>query len=70
MGNNEAIQWTITGIIVLAALLWAFFRLTRSGKKKNSCDCGSCASSHSCKAKEIIDAQKRGNCHDGKSARN
>lgn len=82
MAQNELIQWTAVALIVLGAIIWAAVKVAKIGKNKDK-GCSCCSSSEECKAKEIRDAirdrnchgdyekvRKRGNCHDGQSARN
>lgn len=72
MDKNEVIQWSIVGLIVLAALVWALIRIVNIGKgKSDSGDCNCCGSASDCKAKELKDEiRKRRDCRDGRSARN
>lgn len=78
MERNEIIQWTVVGIILLCALVWASLKVASIGKKKNNgCECGCCESSD-CKLRELKGRshpatsrkQKHGNCRDGLSDRN
>ena len=75
MSGNEAVQWSIVGLIVLAALVWITVKAIQMGRRKgdgNTCSC--CSDATDCKArelKEMANSRRRPeNCRDGQSARN
>lgn len=76
MTNNEVWQWSIVGLLILGAIVWAAIkalRLTKHGK--SDAGCGSCDNSSSCKARELKDfsnvrSSQSQNCRDGQSAKN
>ena len=72
MEKNEIIQWSVVGIIILLALLWAALRILRLNKyKKDTGGCSCCSESASCKLKDLkSEISKTESCHDGQSARN
>lgn len=74
MTQNEILQWTIAGVIVLIAILWAAIKILQMARSKNSGNsCSCCGESSDCKAKElkqIIEKNQCGRHHDGQSARN
>lgn len=47
MSSNEIIQYTLTGICILGAIVWAAVRLIRTGKRKGG-GCYGCPLTDSC----------------------
>ena len=37
---SDAVQYTIVGVIILAAIVWAIVKITRISKNKGSACCG------------------------------
>ena len=67
MTQNEIIQYTIVGIIVVAAIVWIFVKSIRRRKSGGSC-CG-CALADSCRRPDKLPQarQKKDSDHDKKS---
>ena len=73
MERNELIQWSVVGVIVLLALVWAAVKIFRVSGSKNSGGCSCCSDANQCKAKDLKDEilrRQSENCHGGRSARN
>ena len=66
MGNegelkaDMIIQYSIVGIILLAALGWIIWKMWRNNKKKDIGSCCGCSLSENCRKKDII--HKTDNC--------
>ena len=72
MSQNDAVQWTIVGIIILIDIIWVIVKMLNFGRKADT-GCNCCELSKKCKTKEIKEHFKGSrdeNCHDGRSARN
>lgn len=63
--TDMIIQYSIVGIILLAAFGWILWKMLRKQKKMNNSCCG-CAISETCQKKEIIKNKKK---HDEKGCR-
>ena len=74
MSREQTLQWTVVGVIVLLALVWAALRIRKlaRSKGKDSAGCSCCAQEADCKIKDLRQEirQRSENCHDGQSARN
>lgn len=54
MTQNEVVQWSVVGIIVLMALIWAAIRIYNLSRHKGAdSGCSCCSSAPNCKAKEL-----------------
>lgn len=73
MAQNEVVQWTIVGLLLIGAIVWMVVKAIRMARKRDTdCGCSGCGSSTDCKAKELRDEirrRKSGNCCDGQSAK-
>ncbi|MBD5218539.1 MAG: hypothetical protein HDS73_08645 [Bacteroidales bacterium] len=65
MSTNYAIQYTIVGIIILAALIWIAVKANRARRQKTLSNgpCASCSLSKACNKKEETPKRSKSCCH-------
>lgn len=64
MDTNLLIQYIVTGVLILAALVWIIVKIVRLGKGKSS-GCPGCALSGSCTKPRKADGKKKSCCSTG-----
>ena len=58
MTTEMVIQYSIVGLVLLAAFGWILWKLLRKNKKQSSSCCG-CSLSENCKKKEILNKKNK-----------
>lgn len=66
MDKNLAIQYTVVGLIIIAALIWLVIKFIKRKKKHGAC-CG-CALSEKCMSQDKNTASKKVTCQSRKSS--
>ena len=65
MDTNEAIQWTLVGLAIAAALIWLTVKVLKMKKREGEeGGCCGCSLSENCKKKDLK------NCNDAKIKEN
>lgn len=64
MDSNLLIQYIVTGVLVLAALIWIIIKFVKMAKGKTS-GCPGCALSERCTKPEKSRKQKKSCCSSG-----